>query len=157
MPTATLKLSGFAAAAAAVVFSGTQTINSLLDNEWTNFSDEIDNLTNLYAFVDLELVLGSAAYTGTDSGMEIYLIPTVDGTNYPTWTGDVTTDQQANNIFFVGFIPLTGTTAAQRGTLLRVALPNGKYRWGVRNRGNVTLAATGNTLSWRPHTVTSVS
>ena len=157
MATATLKLSGYLAAAAAVSFTGTQTLDSLTDNEWTNLSDEIDNSSNLYAIVDLELELGSAAFTGTDSGIEIHLIPSVDGTNYPTWTGNGTSDEQENNLFYVGFITTTGTTAAQVGTLLRVPLPNGKYKWGVRSRANVTLASSGNALNWRPHTVTSVS
>lgn len=147
---ATLKNSGYAASAAAVVFSGTQTLNSLTDNEWTDLSDEIDNSTNRYVYVDLELVLGSAAFTGSDSGMEIYLVPTVDGTNYPTWTGNVTSDETENNGFFVGFVPTTASTAAQRMVLRKVELPAGKYKYGVRNRGNVTLAGSGNTLSWRP-------
>jgi len=153
---ADLKLSGYFAAAASVSFSGTQTINSLTDNEYTDLSDEIDNSTNKYVFVDLELVLGSAAFTGTDSGIEVYIVPSIDGTNYPTWTGNGTSDEQENNPYYVGFIPTTGTTAAQRGVLMRVRLPNGKYKYGIRNRGNVTLASSGNTLSWRPHSFSSV-
>lgn len=152
---ADLTLSGYFAAAATVAFSGTQTINSLTDNEYTDLSDAIDNSTDKYAFVDLELVLGSAAFTGTDSGVELYLVPSVDGTNYPTWAGNGTADEQENTVFFVGFFPLTGTTAAQRATLLRVPLPNGLYKYGLRNRGNVTLAGSGNTLKWRPHSYSS--
>ena len=47
----TLKLSGYFAAAAAITFSGTQQLNSLADNEYTDLSDEIDNSTNKYAYV----------------------------------------------------------------------------------------------------------
>lgn len=147
---ATLKNSGYLATASAVTFSGTQTLNSLTDNEWTDLSDEIDNSTNLYSFVDLELVLGSAAFTGADSGMELYLIPTVDGTNYPSWTGNVTSDETENVGFFVGFVGTTASTAAQRMVLRKVELPAGKFKFGVRSRANVTLAGSGNTLSWRP-------
>lgn len=150
MTTLTVKLSGYLASAAAFTFSGTQTLNSLTDNEWTDLGDEVDNSTTKYAMADLELVLGSAAFTGTDSGVEVYLVPSVDGTNYPTWTGNGTSDEQENNGFFVGFIPTTGTTAAQRGVLMNVELPNGKFKPACRNRGNVTLASSGNTLSWRP-------
>lgn len=149
---ANVTLSGYLTTATAVAWTGaTQKIDSLTDNEWTDLSDEIDNSTNKYAFVDLELVLGSAAFTGSDSGIEVYLIPTVDGTNYPSWTGNVTSDETENNGFFVGFMATTASTAAQRMTLVRVPLPNGKYKYGLRNRGNVTLASSGNTLSWRPH------
>lgn len=150
-----LTRSGYLASAASVTFSGTQTLNSLTDNEFTDLSDEIDNSTNKYMFADMELVLGSAAFTGTDSSIELFLVPTVDGTNYPTWTGNGTSDEQENTPFFVGAFSTTGTTAAQRAVLRDVPLPNGKYKWGVRNRGNVTLASSGNTLSWRPHSVSA--
>jgi hypothetical protein len=29
-------------------------------------------------------------------------------------------------------------------------LPNGKYKWGVRNRANVALAADAGDIYWRP-------
>jgi hypothetical protein len=153
----TLKLAGYLASEAAIVFSGTQQLNSLADNEYTDWSDEIDNSTNLYAMADIRVVIASAAFiTPADCGLEIFLIPTVDGTNYPTWTGNTTTDQVHNGPFFVGYIPFTGTTAAQAGVLIGVDLPNGKYRWAARNRGNVALAGSGNTIYWRPHSVQSV-
>jgi hypothetical protein len=153
----TLKLAGYLASEAAIVFSGTQQLNSLADNEYTDWSDEIDNSTNLYAMADVRVVIASAVFiTPADCGIEIYLIPTVDGTNYPTWTGNTTTDQVHNGPFFVGYVPFTGTTAAQAGVLIGVDLPNGKYRWAARNRGNVALAGSGNTIYWRPHSVQSV-
>lgn len=150
---ANLTLSGYLAAAAALAWSSGQSLTSLTDNEYTDLCDEIDNSTNKYLRADLYIELGSAAFTGTDSGIEVYLVPCVDGTNYPTWTGNGTSDEQENNGFYVGFIPTTGTTAAQAGVLTRIELPNGKYKWAFRNRGNVTLAASGNTVYWRPHTV----
>lgn len=150
MADATLKLSGYLATEAAIVFSGTQTLDSLTDNEWTNLSDEIDNSTNKYAYVDLRVDLASITPTGADAGLEIYLIPTVDGTTYPTWTGNATTDAQENQGFYVGFVPLKAAAAAQDGVLLGVPLPNGKYCWGVRNRANVSLAADAGDIYWRP-------
>ena len=152
----TLKLSGYLATEAAITWASGQTLVSLTDNEYTDLSDEIDNSTNLYSFVDLRLVIASAAFTGTDSGIECYLVKTVDGTNYPTWTGNGTADEQENNPYFVGFVPFTGTTAAQAGVLKRIQLPNGKYKWAFRNRGNVTLAGSGSTIYWRPHSWQSV-
>lgn len=149
----TLKLSGYLASAVAVVFSGTQQINSLTDNEWTDLSDEIDNTTNLYAFADLDLVLGSAAFTGADSGIEVYIVPTVDGTNYPDWTGNSTSDAPEQGHYFAAFLPLKAATAAKRVVSSSgdaIELPQGKFKFGIRNRANVTLAASGNTLYFRP-------
>lgn len=153
----TVKRSGYLATEDAVVFSGTQQLNSLTDNEYTDWSDEIDNSSNLHMFADLRLALASAAFaTPADCGVEVFVIPTVDGTQYPTWGGNTTTDTTHNNLFYAGYIPLTGATAAQNGVLSDVPLPNGKFRFAVRNRGNVTTAASGNTLYWRPHSVQSV-
>lgn len=153
MTTFTTKLSGYLASAAAITWASGQSLTSLTDNEYTDLSDEIDNSTTKYAYADLYIELGSAAFTGTDSGLEIYLIPSVDGTNYPTWTGNGTTDEQENNPYFVGFVPTTATTAAQKMVLRGVELPNGKYKWAFRNRGNVTLASSANTVYWRPYSL----
>ena len=147
-------LSGYKAAATSVSFTGTQTLASLADNEWTNLSDAIDNSTNKYMLVDLELVLASAAFTGTDSIVEFFLVPSVDGTNYGDWTGNVTTDEQENQQYFVGSVTTSGATAAQRLILRNVVLPDGLYKWGVRNKSGVAFAASANTLKWRPHQVT---
>lgn len=150
---ANLTRSGYLSAAVAIVWTAGQALNSATDNEYTDLSDEIDNSTDKYMFADVEVVLGSAAFTGTDSGVEVYLVPSVDGTNYPSWTGNATADKQENNGYFVGYVSTTGTTAAQRMVLRDVELPNGKYKWAFRNRGNVTLAASGNSASWRPNSV----
>lgn len=152
---ADLTLSGYLATAQSIAWTSGQTFDSAADNEFTDLSDEVDNSTNKYAFADVEIVLGSAAFTGTDSGIEVFLIPSQDGTNYPTWTGNGTADEQENVPFFVGFCPTTGTMAAQRMVLRGVALPNGKYKWAFRNRSNVTLASSGNSATWRPHSFAS--
>lgn len=152
---ANLTRSGYLASATAIAWTSGQALDSAADNEYTDASDAVDNSTNKYMLADVEIVLASAAFTGTDSGIEVYLIPSVDGTNYPTWTGNGTADEQENNGFFVGFVSTTGTTAAQRMVLRDVELPNGLYKWAFRNRGGVTLASSGNSASWRPHSVAS--
>ncbi len=150
----TLKLSGYLASAVSVAWTGaTQKIDSLTDDEWTDLSDEVDNTTNLYAFADLDLALGSAAFTGTDSGVEVYVVPTVDGTNYPDWSGNSTSDAPQQVHYFVAFLPLTASTAARRvvsSSQAAIELPQGKFKFGIRSRANVTLAASGNTLYYRP-------
>lgn len=150
MATYTAKSSGYLAAAAAVTWASGGP-NSLATNTYSGLSDEIDNSTTKYTHVDLYMELGSAAFTGAGSGIEIYLVPCVDGTNYPTWTGGVSTDETENTPHFVGFMATTASTAAQKMTLLDVEIRPGKYKWAIRNRGGVGLAASGNTLYWRPH------
>lgn len=150
MADATLKLTGYLASEAAIVFAGTQQLDSLTDNEFTDLSNEIDNSTNKYAYADLRVDLASLNPTGADAGLEIFLVPTVDGTTYPDWTGNSTSDQQQNQPYYVGFVPLATGSAVKDAVLMGVALPNGKYKWGVRNRANVSLAADAGDIYWRP-------
>ena len=104
---------------------------------------------------DIEVYHGSAAFTGADSAVEIYLVPSVDGTNYPTYQASGNSDEQENNQYYVGSVTTTGATAAQRMALRNVALPNGTFKLGVRNQGGVALASSGNTVKWRPHQYSS--
>lgn len=150
MATYTAKLSGYQAAATAVTWTSGGP-NSLATNTYSGLSDEIDNSTTKYTHADLYMELGSAAYTGTGSGIEVYLVPSVDGTNYPTWTDSVSTDEPENTAHFVGFMTTTASTAAQKMTLRAVELPPGKYKWAIRNRSGVALPASGNALRWRPY------
>lgn len=149
----TLTLSGYLASAVALAWASGQSLTSLTDNEFTDVSDEIDNSTNKYALADFYVELGSAAFTGTDSGLELYIIPCIDGTNYPTWTGNGTTDEQENLYYYEDFAFTTATTAAQKLVFRNVALPNGKFKVAFRNRGNVTLAASANAAYYRPHSL----
>lgn len=145
--------SGYHAAAAAVVFSGTRTLQGLADDEYTHLSDEIDNSSNKYDFDDLYLDLASLNPTGVDAVVEIYLVPTVDGTTYPDWTGDGTTSLQQNEQWRVGKMVLATGSAVKDAELLNVYLPSGKFKYGVRNRANVAFAGSGNTLYRRPHSL----
>lgn len=135
--------------AVSVAFSGTRTLVSLDNDEWTHLSDEIANSGN-YPFADFEFVCTSVAFAGADSAIEVYLVPTVDGTNYPDWAGDGVTDEQEHNVHFVGAFVTSGATAAQRLSLRDIELPAGKFKVGVRNRGGIALAASGSTLKYRP-------
>jgi hypothetical protein len=146
-----LKNTGYQVAIQSIAWAAGQSLASLTDNEWTDLSDEIDNSTNKYVTMDIAIDLGSAAFTGTDSIIEVYVVPSVDGTNFGMWTGNVTTDEQENVQYFVGSVTTSGATEAQTDLTLRnVVVPPGKYKFGFRNRSNVTLNAT-NAAGYRPH------
>jgi hypothetical protein len=152
----TMTLSGYLATEQEITFPGgaAQVLDALADNEWTSLSDEIDNSANKYVFADLDIVLASAAFTGADSTLEVYVVPTINGTNYPAWLENSTSDSQINQQYFAGFATTSGTTAAQRLTQLSGPnaigpLPNGKFKFGFRSRVNVALAGSGNTVYWR--------
>lgn len=150
-------LSGYKASAQTVVFSGTRTLDSLADNEWTHLSDAIDNSSTKYMMADIEVYLASmTAGTTGDEAIELYLLPSVDGTNYGDWTGDGITDLQEHNQYYIGSVTISQSGAGtKRGTLRNVSLPNGYFKIGVRNRANAALAASGSTIKWRPHQYSS--
>ena len=150
------KQSGYKVTELTVAWS-TNGFDALLDNEWTDASDAIDNSSTLYLMADFEIVLGSATFVGFDSLIELYIIPSVDGTNYADWTGGaaVVADQQENNALRVGDVTTSGAVGAQRLVLRGVEMPPGKFKVGIRNRGGVTLNAT-NTCKWRPWQYSSV-
>ena len=73
----------------------------------------------------------------------MYLVPTVDDTNYPDWTGaDAITDEDQQEGYFVGSFTVDAGTSAQRLALRNVAMPPGKFKIGIRNN-----AATGDTTA----------
>ena len=150
---AELQSTGYQAAAAAVVFSGTQTMQSLATDEWTNFSDSISNSSN-YVMADFECVLESAAFTANDQ-VNLYIIPILDATD-PDWTGNVATEEQQNEQYFVGAFVTTGDTNAQRIMLRNIPLPPGSFRIGVRNKTAVSFTAQNNVINWRPHSYQSI-
>ena len=140
----------YQAEAQTVAFT-TNVFDAMADDEWTDASSEIDNSTNGYLFADFLVDLGSAVFpAAADNAIEIYVIPSVDGTNYPNFTGGgTTTDEQENNQYFVGSITILQGTLAFSGALRGVDLPPGKFKVAIRNRAGVQLNAT-NTLRWRP-------
>lgn len=140
---------GYQASAQSVTFSGTQTLASLLDGEFSDLSDAIDNSSTKYAFADLQLGVASIAMTA-EGTVSFYLVPSVDGTNYGTYTGN-TTDAPENEQYYVGSCTTLDTTAAMTLVLRDVELPNGFFKLGVKNGAGVSFAASGNALSWRPH------
>ena len=142
-----VKLSGYKAEAQTALDTD---LNSLADDGWSVLSAAIDNSTTGYMFADLELFLNSQNGNGADCAVEFYLVPSVDGTNYPDYT-TAAGDNQENNQYFVGSITVeSSANGAFRATLRGVELPPGKFKLGVRNRANDAFDATGNVLKWRP-------
>src|SRR5210317_108986 len=128
-------------------------LNGDLNDTWCALSSEYDNSTTGYMFMDIEVYLAApaSAWSGADSAYEVYVVPSPDGTNYPDYVESGTAEEQENNQYFVGSVSTQGAgTVACRQVIRGVEVPNGKFKIGGRNRTNQTLAATGNTIKWRP-------
>lgn len=134
----------------AVSFTGTRTLVSLADDEWTDLADELNNTTLGKAiFADFHLTLGSLNPTGADAAVELYLLPIGAGDVYPDWTGDGIVDLQEHNVHFVGSFTISTGASIKEQYLRDVEVPPGKFKLGVRNRANVALAASGSVINYR--------
>jgi len=143
--------SGYKHAATIVGFTTgqVQTLAALPMNAYTSESDEIDNSTLKYLSADFEWVnTAPASTTVSPASIHLYLIPSLDDTNYPTWT-QATANTPENDQYFVGSFTLQIGTANQREVLRNVSLPPGNFKLAVRNKAGVALAATGSTLKFR--------
>lgn len=116
-------------------------LNSLASGSYAT-GPEIDNGTNLNQFVDVDLILASAVTTGTGAPyVGIYLVPTLDGTNYPTLPA-ATVEPPAS--YFVAAIPYVASTSFTRGESRQIVIPPGKFKALVRNVLGVAFPASGN-------------
>lgn len=123
----------------------TTELNSLAD-AGNVLGAAIDNSTNKYLYHDIEISLASAAFTGGDAHIKIYVLSQVDA-SYPD--GDASIDPVITNPVYIGQI--RAATAAQVIVIRDIELPNGNFKYLFENNGNVALASSGNTVKYRPH------
>ena len=142
---------GYLAEAQTVAFSGAQNLNTLLVDEYTDLSDQIDNSSSKYLQADFELVVDLDVLTLNEGeSLHLYIIPSVDGSNYPEWNGNTTTNTPTNESYYAGSFVARDQDAAQRLILEDIPLPAGVFKVGIRNKCSDDTAASGHTLKWRP-------
>lgn len=121
-------------------------LNSL-GNDGRVLSGEIDNSTDLKTVIDFELSLatqGSARSTG--ACVDLYLLSSIDGTNYP---GSEAADPTLNQL--IGSFAFSAATAAERDVIKSIELPPGLHKIVVKNRTGQAFAASANTLKYRTY------
>jgi hypothetical protein len=121
----------------------TTDLNSLANGGLSAVSAAVDNETDLYQYLELELVLASLTPTGTPS-CSVLLIKSVDGTNYE----DSTTSALHT---VIATLPFSTATGAKRVCQANIQVPPCKFKLAVLNNAGVALAASGNTLKYRRH------
>lgn len=115
---------------------GGTAFNSLADGSGA-ISAEVDNSSGLFDVGDLEVTMGgSVTSSGLDARIDIYLIPTYDGTNYPVpgSTGSTfTATQFTGSISSVETVGTVAVTSYTNGTLRGIPLPPTKFKIGGVN------------------------
>jgi len=124
----------------------TTDLNSLADGG-NVLGDVISNdaAGELYMFADVELYLATTTSRGTDARVELYLLPTVDGSNYAY--GGASLDP-ANNTHVGDFQLDASATAARYVVLRNILLPPEDFRFLIINEIGVAFASSGNTLKY---------
>ena len=128
----------------------TTELNSLADStsDTTGFSAvgaEIANETDLYQYINLELVVATQGAARSAGGfVAVYINYSADGTTY-----DDTTDKAFTEL--LGIFPLDAAVTARRLTKTNLPIPPIDFKLLVLNDTGQALAATGNTLKYRRH------
>lgn len=122
----------------------TTALNSLAAAAYSGVLTEYDNSTGLYLYADIEVLLGAdlTCAAGTPY-IGVFLIPTLDGTNYPnppSGTGAVPSN------YWVGNILANASATFRRGFLRGVVLPPTKFKLDLYHglHGSTAWNATGN-------------
>lgn len=122
----------------------TTELNSLANAAYSNASAAIDNTVQLCFWMDLELQVTYGTGPTVNLPVEIYLLPSLDGTNYPDGGGAVA---PATNLYVGSFI-LAAVTTAQRLAVTGIPVPPSKFKLVARNGADQTMAASGNIVRY---------
>lgn len=114
-------------------------LNSLGNGSLSAASAAIDNETDLYAYIALEVVLASLTPTGAPV-VNVYIAYSLDGTNYD--------DGSVSEMLPIAVLPLSTSTGAKRVSRGPFPILPLKFKLYVENKSGVAFGASGNTLKY---------
>ena len=142
----------------APVVQGTETLmstdlNALADDAVNVGAVLPDNTSNRYFYAEFELVLASVDLSAqTYPAVELYLVPSYDGTNYADTGTDASTTVYPPAHYLVCVLGVATTSAAHRAVSPHVMIDPVKYTPVVINKTGAALGATLNTLKSKYYT-----
>lgn len=132
----------------AIASALTTELNSLTDGSVCTASAAIDNLTDLYQYIELELHLASLTPTGSPT-IGILLLKQIDGSNYED-------ANEANLGCFLTAFAFSTSTAAKHLVLGNLVIPPCAFKLAAVSHAGVTLASSANTLKYRRYNLQGV-
>ena len=132
-------------------------LNSLADNT-TNVGTVLpDNTSNRYFYAEFELVLASVDLSAkTNPGVELYMVPSYDGTNYADTGTDASATVYPPQQYLVCVMGVAETSAAHKAVSPHLLLDPLKFKVVAINKTGAALGATLNTLKIKTYTATTV-
>lgn len=127
-------------------------LNAIAASTGKAISSAVDNSITLDLFDDLELSVDFVTAPTAGTVVEVYLLPSLDGSTYP----DGSTSVAPQGSLYVGGFAVRNDTAAQKLMLRGVALPPGFFKYLILNATNQAFPATGSTLERNPYQLQSV-
>lgn len=129
----------------------TTELNSLANNSNVVKATAIAPSSSEYTMVEVELYVTFGSTPTANTGISVWFLREIDGTNYEDGSSTVTPTRNPDVVFGV-----RATTNAQR-MIKTCMLPPGNFKPLVRNDGTgQAFAASGNTVKIRPVTLQSV-
>jgi hypothetical protein len=128
----------------------TTELNSLANNSNAVKATAIAPTSSEYTMVEVELYVTFGSTPTANTGISIWFLREIDGTNYEDGSASITPTRNPDVVFGV-----RATTNAQR-MIKTCILPPGNFKPLVRNDGTgQALASSGNTVKIRPVTLQS--
>lgn len=124
-------------------YTSAATFDSIVSGNAIMSDLQIDNTSNLDIFYDFAIILGSAAFVAPNF-IGVYYYPlSQDGTTYADGRFAASAAGPPCSTNYERNIEIVAATQAQTGVFLRGALPPGKGKFVIWNKGGVTLAGSG--------------
>lgn len=128
----------------AIASALTTELNSLADGAYSAASSAIDNTSNRYTHMALEINLASLT-PATSPYLAVYLLPSIDGTNYVDGGG--ATAPPAGTL--VAVVDLSTSAGVKLRGVTGIPVPPLLFKLVLLNEANVALGASGNTVEYR--------
>lgn len=123
-------------------------LNSLGNASNTAAGTAQDNTTNLDLWADFILDVTFGTNPTANTSCDLYLLPSVDGTNYQTPVSNL-------GPYYVGSFQMQASTSQQLNMILRVPLFPGKWKALLTNNSGQSFPASGSTVKYRSYHITN--
>lgn len=118
-------------------------LNGLANNTLTASSSTYNNSANLNLYCDAEISVGP--FSPASGGyFTVYILPSLDGTNFPKSIGSVLRNQPYHAWFTVALD--TTASESQRNVVRNLLLPPEAVKFALDNQSGVGTPGTGNTF-----------